>query len=89
MPDYVTGTITLANGSTTVTGTGAMFATAAFRPGDTLQIQNLSAIIASVNSNTALTLTALWAGTSLTNAPYRARYLPDGARVAAQDYDAH
>lgn len=84
LPDYVTGTITLANGSTTVTGTGTMFATAAFRPGDTLQIQNLTAIIASVDSNTSLTLTEPWTGTSLTNAPYRARFLPDGARVTAQ-----
>lgn len=84
LPDYVTGTITLANGSTTVTGTETMFATAAFRPGDTLQIQNLTAIIASVDSNTSLTLTEPWTGTSLTNAPYRARYLPDGARVTAQ-----
>ncbi|WP_374846091.1 gp53-like domain-containing protein [Brucella ciceri] len=84
LPDYVTGTITLANGSTTVNGTGTMFATAAFRPGDTLQIQNLTAIIASVDSNTSLTLTEPWTGTSLTNAPYRARYLPDGARVTAQ-----
>ncbi len=84
LPDYVTGTITLANGSTTVTGTGTMFETAAFRPGDTLQIQNLTAIIASVDSNTSLTLTEPWTGTSLTDAPYRARYLPDGARVTAQ-----
>lgn len=84
LPDYVTGTITLANGSTAVTGTGTMFATAAFRPGDTLQIQNLTAVIASVDSNTSLTLTEPWTGTSLTNAPYRARYLPDGARVTAQ-----
>lgn len=84
LPDYVTGTISLANGSVTVTGTGTMFETAAFRPGDTLQIQNLTAIIASVDSNTSLTLTEPWTGTSLTNAPYRARYLPDGARVTAQ-----
>ncbi|MEL4373551.1 hypothetical protein [Brucella cytisi] len=84
LPDYVTGTITLANGSTTVTGTGTMFTTAAFRPGDTLYIQNLTAIIASVNSNTSLTLTVPWTGTSLTNEPYRARYLPDGERVTAQ-----
>ncbi|MCH6205206.1 hypothetical protein L3V16_15315 [Brucella ciceri] len=67
-----------------MTGTGTMFATAAFRPGDTLQIQNLTAIIASVDSNTSLILTEPWTGTSLTNAPYRARYLPDGARVTAQ-----
>lgn len=84
LPDYVTGTITLANGSTVVSGTGTMFATAAFKAGDTLQIQNLTAVIASVDSNTSLTLTAPWTGTSLTNAPYRARYLPDGARVTAQ-----
>ncbi|MFW7355531.1 MAG: hypothetical protein ACODTL_06250 [Brucella sp.] len=84
LPDYVTGTITLANGSTTVTGTGTMFATAAFRAGDTLQIQNLTAVIASVDSNTQLTLAEPWTGTSLTDVPYRARYLPDGARVTAQ-----
>lgn len=84
LPDYVSGTITLANGSTTVAGTGTMFQAAAFKAGDTLQIQNLTAVIASVNSNTSLTLTSPWTGTSLTNAPYRARYLPDGARVTAQ-----
>lgn len=84
LSDYTSGTITLANGSTTVTGTGTMFQAAAFKAGDTLQIQNLTAVIASVNSNTSLTLTSPWTGTSLTNAPYRARYLPDGARVTAQ-----
>ncbi len=84
LPDYVSGTITLANGSTAVTGTGTLFDVAKFREGDTLQIQNLTAVIASVNSNTSLTLTAAWTGTTLTNAPYRARYLPDGARVTAQ-----
>ncbi len=84
LSDYTSGTITLANGSTAVTGTGTLFDVAKFREGDTLQIQNLTAVIASVNSNTSLTLTAPWSGTSLTDAPYRARYLPDGARVTAQ-----
>jgi hypothetical protein len=84
LSDYTSGTITLANGSTAVTGTGTLFDVAKFREGDTLQIQNLTAVIASVNSNTSLTLTAPWSGTSLANAPYRARYLPDGARVTAQ-----
>lgn len=84
LSDYTSGTITLANGSTAVTGTGTLFDVAKFREGDTLQIQNLTAVIAGVNSNTSLTLTAPWTGTSLTNAPYRARYLPDGARVTAQ-----
>jgi hypothetical protein len=84
LSDYTSGTITLANGSTAVTGTGTLFDVAKFREGDTLQIQNLTAVIASVNSNTSLTLTAPWSGTSLADAPYRARYLPDGARVTAQ-----
>lgn len=84
LPDYVSGTITLANGSTAVTGTGTLFDVAKFREGDTLQIQNLTAVIASVDSNTSLTLTVPWTGASLTDASYRARYLPDGARVTAQ-----
>lgn len=84
LSDYTSGTITLANGSTAVTGTGTLFDVAKFREGDTLQIENLTAVIASVNSNTSLTLTAPWTGTTLTNAIYRARYLPDGARVTAQ-----
>ena len=84
LSDYTSGTITLANGSTAVTGTGTLFDVAKFREGDTLQIENLTAVIASVDSNTQLTLTAPWTGADLTNAPYRARYLPDGARVTAQ-----
>ncbi|MBO1040399.1 gp53-like domain-containing protein [Brucella pituitosa] len=84
LSDYTSGTITLANGSMAVTGTGTLFDVAKFREGDTLQIQNLTAVIASVDSNTSLMLTAPWTGSSLTNAPYRARYLPDGARVTAQ-----
>lgn len=84
LSDYTSGRISLANGSTTVTGTGTLFNVAKFREGDTLQIQNLTAVIASVNSDTSLRLTAPWTGTTLTNAVYRARYLPDGARVTAQ-----
>ncbi len=84
LPDYTSGTISLANGSTTVTGTGTLFDVGNFRAGDTLQIQNMTAVIASVDSNTQLTLAEPWTGTSLTDAPYRARYLPDGARVTAQ-----
>ncbi|MGU3577106.1 hypothetical protein ACLBWZ_16445 [Brucellaceae bacterium C25G] len=84
LPDYTSGLISLANGSVTVTGTGTMFTAAAFKAGDTLLIQNLIAVIASVDSNTKLTLAVPWTGTTITNAPYRARYLPDGARVTAR-----
>ena len=84
LSDYTSGTITLANGSTAVTGTGTLFQSAQLKEGDTLQIQNLTAVIASVNSNTSLTLTEPWTGTSLTDAPYRARFLPDGSRQTSR-----
>jgi len=49
LSDYASGTITLANGSTAATGTGTLFDVAKFREGDTLQIDNLTAVIASVD----------------------------------------
>ncbi|TCQ79543.1 endosialidase-like protein [Ochrobactrum sp. BH3] len=84
LSDITFGTINLAAGSTAVTGTGTLFQTAQLKEGDTLQIQNLTAVIASVNSNTSLTLTEPWTGVALTNAPYRARFMPDGSRQTSR-----
>lgn len=84
LSDYTSGTISLANGSATVTGTGTLFEVTRFREGDTLQIQNLTAVIASVDSDTQLTLTVPWTGTSIVDGPYRARQLADGTRVGTQ-----
>lgn len=84
LSDYMSGTISLANGSVTVTGTGTLFEVTQFREGDTLQIQNLTAVIASVDSNTQLTLAEPWTGTSIVNGAYRARQLGDGSRVSTQ-----
>lgn len=84
LSDYMSGTISLANGSVTVTGTGTLFEVTRFREGDTLQIQNLTAVIASVDSNTQLTLTEPWTGASIVNGAYRARQLGDGSRVSTQ-----
>ena len=84
LSDYVSGTISLANGSVTVTGTGTLFEVTRFREGDTLQIQNLTAVIASVDSDTQLTLTEPWTGDSIVNGAYRARQLGDGSRVSTQ-----
>ncbi|WP_192798553.1 hypothetical protein [Brucella anthropi] len=84
LSDYTSGTISLANGSATVTGTGTLFEVTRFREGDTLQIQNLTAVIASVDSDTQLTLTEPWTGTSIVDGPYRARQLADGTRVGTQ-----
>nr|WP_278374904.1 hypothetical protein [Brucella anthropi] len=84
LSDYTSGTISLANGSVTVTGTGTLFEVTRFREGDTLQIQNLTAVIASVDSDTQLTLTEPWTGTSIVDGSYRARQLADGTRVGTQ-----
>ncbi|MEJ5019322.1 hypothetical protein WH297_06155 [Ochrobactrum vermis] len=84
LSDYTSGTISLANGSVTVTGTGTLFEVTRFREGDTLLIQNLTAVIASVDSDTQLTLTEPWTGTTIVDGPYRARQLGDGSRVSTQ-----
>ncbi|MCI1001074.1 tail fiber domain-containing protein [Ochrobactrum sp. C6C9] len=84
LSDYMSGTISLANGSVTVTGTGTLFEVTRFREGDTLQIQNLTAVIASVDSDTELTLTEPWTGIDIVDGPYRARQLGDGSRVSTQ-----
>ena len=84
LSDYTSGTISLANGSATVTGTGTLFEVTRFEEGDTLQIQNLTAVIASVDSDTQLTLTEPWTGTTIVDGPYRARQLGDGSRVSTQ-----
>ncbi|WP_210261413.1 gp53-like domain-containing protein [Ochrobactrum soli] len=84
LSDYMSGTISLANGSVTVTGTGTLFEVTRFREGDTLQIQNLTAVIASVDSDTQLTLAEPWTGASIVNGAYRARQLGDGSRVSTQ-----
>lgn len=84
LSDYMSGTISLANGSVTVTGTGTLFEVTRFREGDTLQIQNLTAVIASVDSDTQLTLAEPWTGLDIVNGAYRARQLGDGSRVSTQ-----
>lgn len=84
LSDYMSGTISLANGSVTVTGTGTLFEVTRFREGDTLQIQNLTAVIASVDSDTQLTLAEPWTGTTIVDGAYRARQLGDGSRVSTQ-----
>lgn len=84
LSDYTSGTISLANGSATVTGTGTLFEVTRFREGDTLQIQNLTAVIATVDSDTQLTLAEPWTGTTIVDGRYRARQLGDGTRVSTQ-----
>ena len=82
-PDYSVGTVSLAAGGTVVTGVGTLWAAADIQPGDTFKVQNLDAIILSIDSNTQITLLEPWTGTALPGASYAIRYQPDGSRYAA------
>lgn len=87
--DYITGTITLTNGSVDFTGVGTGWLAADFREGDTIPYvaggeSFAPPIIQSITSNTAGTLTTPWAGPTLTGVAYRMRYQWDSSRVSAQ-----
>lgn len=82
-PDYMAGTITVAANGTVVTGVGSQWVSADIQPGDTLKVKNLDAVIATVTSNTSITLTEPWTGGALSASAYRIRYQPDGSRFTA------
>ncbi len=82
-PDYDVGTVSVAPGGTTVTGVGSLWAAADINRGDTFKVKNLDAIIASVDSNTQITLKEPWTGGVLAASPYAIRYQPDGSRFTA------
>jgi hypothetical protein len=86
--DYITGTISLTNGSASFTGTATGWALAGFREGDTIiditGATEYMGVIASITANGAGTLTKPWEGPTLTDVAYRMRYQPDGSRVTAQ-----
>lgn len=69
MPES-TGTITLTNGSTAVTGSGTLFADNFVGANDVLIVDGLMYIVASVTSNTALTLTRPYTGTTASGKQY-------------------
>lgn len=62
---YRTGTLSLTNGSTSVTGSGTQFRLAA-QPGDMLTIGSAIHEIASINSDTSVTLATAFTGTTAT-----------------------
>lgn len=85
--DYVSGTITLTNGSAAFTGTGTGWLAADFQEGDIiLSIEGAPGVvyvIASITSNTDGTLTLPWDGPTGTYS-YRMRYEWDSSRVGAR-----
>ena len=81
--DYESGTIALTNGSTAVTGTGTAWTSAGLAGGDVLYRGGYALPIASVNSNTSITLKQAWPGTTASGLAYMIRYQPDGSRYTA------
>lgn len=82
-PDYMVGTVSVAASGTVVTGVGTQWMSADIKPGDTLKVKNLDAIIASVDTNTSITLKEPWTGGVLSGSEYAIRYQPDGSRFTA------
>lgn len=86
--DYISGTLTITQGSTAFTGTGTGWRSAEFKEGDTLiditGATEYMGVIEAITGEATGTLTKPWEGPTLTNVPYRMRYQPDGARSTAQ-----
>lgn len=85
LSDYTAGTVTVSAGGTAVTGVGTAWLTAGFQEGDIFIAADWYSLVASVNSNTSLTLYPVGRrGGALSGAPYRLRYMSDGSRSTAQ-----
>lgn len=80
---YNTGTATVANGSTAVTGNGTSWVTAGYQAGDYFAANGLSVRIAAVPTNTSITLASGWPGTALSSSSYELRLTPTHARLSA------
>jgi hypothetical protein len=77
---YSTGTVSVGAGSTSVTGVGTSWLTAGIRAGDRLVLAGLTARIATVNSNTSITLARGWPGSAQSGADYDIWLEDDGVR---------
>lgn len=80
---YNTGTATVNNGSTAVTGQGTTWLTSGIQAGDFFWAAGQSVRILSVNSNTSLTLAYNWPGASRSADIYEIVFTPEAGRVLA------
>lgn len=83
LTSYSTGTVSVSNSSTTVTGTRTAWLTAGIEAGDIFWAAGLSVRIASVDSNTQITLAYAWPGSAQSGANYEIRFTTDATRVLA------
>lgn len=84
LSDYTAGTISVSANGTAVTGVGTAWQTAAFTEGDWFIAGGWVNVVASVDSETTLTLAQPWGGGTLSGEAYRLRYMSDGSRASAQ-----
>lgn len=77
---YSTGTVSVGASSTTLTGTGTAWLTNGIRAGDVLLLAGLMVVIATVNSNTSITLKRGWPGAAQSAANYDILMLDDEVR---------
>lgn len=80
---YNTGTASVSANSTAVTGQGTTWLTSGLQAGDLFTAAGLSVRIASVNSNTSITLAYPWPGTTRAADSYEVRFTPDATRILA------
>lgn len=80
---YSTGTASINANETIVTGQGTTWLTYGLQAGDIYWAGGLSCRIASVDSNTQLTLAFPWPGATRTAASYEVRLTPETSRVLA------
>lgn len=80
---YSTGTVSVGAGSTAVTGVSTAWLTSGVRAGDMFMASGLCVQIASVNSNTSITLARPWPGAALSGANYDIDYRDDDVRSLA------
>lgn len=78
---YTTGTASIAAGNTALTGIGTSWLTSGIQAGDIFWANGMSCRIASVNSNTSITLAFPWPGSTITGGTYEIRFTPDATRV--------
>lgn len=78
---YATGTATVNANETTVTGQGTTWLSSGIQAGDLFWAGGFSVRIASVVSNTSLTLAFVWPGASRSAAAYEVRFTPDANRA--------
>lgn len=87
-PDYMSGTISIVNEATTVTGTGTAWRSAPVRAGDVIFLvegaeEFCVVVVADATEEDELQITP-WKGPTVSDAEYRLRFQPDGSRYSAE-----